>query len=75
MNADKEIDTRGLNCPLPLLKAKRALGELTTGQVLRVIATDPHSMRDFQAFSRQTGHELLQQTEMGSEYIHMLRHR
>ncbi len=75
MDADKEVDARGLNCPLPILKAKKALGELATGQVLRVIATDPHSMRDFQAFARQTGHELLQQTEMGHEFIHMLKHR
>jgi TusA-related sulfurtransferase len=75
MNADKEIDTRGLNCPLPILKAKKALADLGSGQILRVLATDPGSMRDFQAFARQTGHELLQQTEMGAEFIHILRHR
>jgi tRNA 2-thiouridine synthesizing protein A len=75
MQADKEIDTRGLNCPLPILKAKKALGELGSGQVLRVLATDPGSVRDFQAFARQTGHELLQQAELGGEFIHLLKHR
>jgi tRNA 2-thiouridine synthesizing protein A len=75
MQADKEIDTRGLNCPLPILKAKKALGELSSGQVLRVLATDPGSMRDFQAFARQTGHELLQQAELSGEFVHLLKHR
>ncbi|MEY2873154.1 MAG: hypothetical protein RLZZ373_525 [Pseudomonadota bacterium] len=74
--ADKDIDTRGLNCPLPILKAKKALAELASGQVLRVLATDPGSVRDFQAFARQTGHVLLgQETLPGNEFIHLLRRR
>ena len=58
MNAQKELDTRGLNCPLPILKAKKALAEMESGEVLKVVATDPGSVRDFQAFARQTGNEL-----------------
>ena len=74
--ADKEIDTRGLNCPLPILKAKKALADLTSGQVLRVLATDPGSLRDFQAFARQTGNELVEQQQTpAGEYIHVLRRR
>jgi TusA-related sulfurtransferase len=72
---DKELDTRGLNCPLPILKAKKALAELASGQVLRVVATDPGSMRDFQAFARQTGNELVGQTTAGDEFVHLLRRR
>jgi len=59
MNIDKEIDTRGLNCPLPILKTKKALNTMTSGQTIRVLATDPSSMLDFKAFAAQTGHELL----------------
>jgi TusA-related sulfurtransferase len=74
--ADKELDTRGLNCPLPILKAKKALAELASGQVLRVLATDPGSLRDFQAFARQTGHVLLgQETLPGNAFVHLLRRR
>lgn len=73
--ADRELDTRGLNCPLPILKTKKMLGEMQAGEVLRVVSTDPGSMRDFQAFARQTGHELLEQTTEGSEFIHVLRRR
>ena len=62
MDAQKELDTRGMNCPLPILKAKKALAEMSSGDVLKVVATDPGSMRDFQAFARQTGNELLEQT-------------
>jgi tRNA 2-thiouridine synthesizing protein A len=72
---DREIDTRGLNCPLPILKAKKALSEMLSGQVLRVVATDPGSTRDFQAFSKQTGHELVNQAAAGGEFIHWLRRR
>ena len=72
---DREIDTRGLSCPLPILRAKKALAELTSGQVLKVLATDPGSTRDFQAFARQTGHELLWQSDDGGESIHILRRR
>ncbi|HET9863423.1 MAG TPA: sulfurtransferase TusA family protein [Steroidobacteraceae bacterium] len=75
MQIDKEIDTRGLNCPLPILKAKKALTEMQSGQLLRVISTDGGSLRDFQAFSRQTGNELVEQQTVGDEYIHVLRRR
>jgi tRNA 2-thiouridine synthesizing protein A len=75
MNIDKEIDTRGLNCPLPILKAKKALSEMTSGQLLRVVATDGGSVRDFQAFARQTGNELVEQESAGSDFIHVLRRR
>ncbi|KAF4530344.1 hypothetical protein B566_EDAN018480, partial [Ephemera danica] len=54
MESHKEIDTRGLNCPLPILKAKKALSEMASGEVLKVVATDPGSVRDFQSFARQT---------------------
>ena len=75
MHFDKELDTRGLNCPLPILKAKKALSEMVSGQVLRVVATDGGSVRDFQAFARQTGNELVDQQTVGSEYLHFLRRR
>jgi tRNA 2-thiouridine synthesizing protein A len=75
MHIDKEIDTRGLNCPLPILKAKKALAELESGQVLKVVATDGGSLRDFQAFAKQTGHQLLEQQTVGAEFIHVLRKR
>ena len=75
MNIDKEIDTRGLNCPLPILKAKKALAELLSGQTLKVVATDPGSIRDFQAFARQTGNELIEQSNIGDEFVHYLRRR
>ena len=71
----KEVDSRGLNCPLPILKAKRALADMQSGEVLKVVATDPGSLRDFQAFARQTGNELLEQTPVGDEFIHYLRRR
>jgi len=75
MNADKELDTRGLNCPLPILKAKKALAEMESGQLLKVFATDPGSMRDFQAFARQTGNELVEQSSAADEFVHILRRR
>ena len=75
MQIDKEIDTRGLNCPLPILKAKKALTEMHSGQLLRVISTDGGSLRDFQAFSKQTGNELVDQQTVGDEFIHVLRRR
>ena len=75
MQIDKEIDTSGLNCPLPILKAKKALSELQSGQTLKVIATDGGSIRDFQAFAKQTGNELLEQQTVGTDYIHVLRRR
>jgi len=75
MNIDKEIDTRGLNCPLPILKAKKALSDMQSGQTLKVIATDPGSVRDFLAFAKQTGNELLEQTTAGNDFIHVMRRR
>ncbi len=63
MDFDKEVDARGLNCPLPILRAKKALAEMLPGQVVRVVATDPGAVKDFQAFAKQTGNELLGQTE------------
>ena len=75
MQVDREIDTRGLNCPLPILKAKKSLNEMQSGQLLRVVATDPGSVRDFQAFSRQTGNELVEQQTAGADFIHVLRRR
>jgi TusA-related sulfurtransferase len=75
MNIDKEIDTRGLNCPLPILKAKKALTDMQSGQLLKVVATDAGSVRDFQAFAKQTGNELVEQQTVGQEFIHVLRRR
>ena len=75
MQIDKEIDTRGLNCPLPILKAKKALAEMLSGQLLRVVSTDPGSTRDFQAFSKQTGNELIDQETAGDDFIYVLKRR
>lgn len=73
--AHKEIDTRGLNCPLPILRAKKALADMAAGQVLKVVSTDPGSTRDFQAFCKQTGNELLAQQTAGKDYIHFVKRR
>ncbi len=75
MDVQRELDTRGLNCPLPILKAKKALAEMLSGELLRVVSTDPGSMRDFQAFARQTGNELVEQNSSGDEFVHTLRRR
>ena len=75
MHIHQELDTRGLNCPLPILKAKRSLNDMQSGELLRVVSTDPGSVRDFQAFARQTGNELVEQTSGGSDYVHVLRRR
>ena len=75
MNIDKEIDTSGLNCPLPILKAKKALTDLHSGQTLKVIATDPGSWRDFEAFARQTGNELVSQEKTEVNFIYVLKRR
>ena len=75
MQIDKELDARGLNCPLPILKAKKALAEMQSGQTLRVVATDEGSVRDFQNFARQTGNELLEQQTVGSDFYHVMRRR
>ncbi len=63
MEIDRDLDVKGLNCPLPILRTKKALAEMETGQVLRVRATDPGSVKDFAAFAKQTGNELLEQKE------------
>ncbi|MCH8179404.1 MAG: sulfurtransferase TusA family protein [Proteobacteria bacterium] len=79
MDIHKELDARGLMCPLPILKAKKALSDMTSGEVLKVLATDPGSVRDFQAFARQTGNELVEQQALEvngqPEYVHFLRRR
>ncbi|NBD19699.1 hypothetical protein GTZ97_03320 [Aquabacterium fontiphilum] len=79
MEIHKEIDTRGLTCPLPILKAKKALADMHSGEVLKVLATDPSSVRDFQAFARQTGNDLIEQhtTQVNGqdEFAHLLRRR
>jgi TusA-related sulfurtransferase len=75
IHVDREIDTRGLNCPLPILRAKKALADLVSGQVLKVVSTDPGSMRDFQAFCKQTGNELLSQQTIEKDFVHFLKRR
>jgi len=75
MEYDKELDARGLNCPLPILRTKKSLSELAAGQVLKVSATDPGSVKDMQAFAKQTGNELVSTAEVGGEYVFMLRKR
>ena len=75
MTPTEELDTRGLNCPLPILKAKKALAGLRSGDTLKVVSTDPGSVRDFQAFARQTGNELVEQATAGDEFVHVLRRR
>lgn len=68
LNADLELDARGLNCPLPILRAKKAINSLASGQVLRVVATDPGSVKDFDAFCKQTGNRMLDSAQQGGEY-------
>jgi len=75
MNIDQEIDTRGLNCPLPILKAKKALATMASGQLLKVLSTDTGSLRDFVAFAKQTGNELVSQETVGNEFVHILKRR
>jgi tRNA 2-thiouridine synthesizing protein A len=75
MNFDKELDARGLNCPLPILRAKKALNELQSGQVLKILATDPGSVKDFQAFSKQTGNELLSHAEANKEFTFYMKRK
>ena len=75
MDVTKDLDCRGLNCPLPILKAKKALADMVSGETLRVVSTDAGSLRDFQAFARQTGNELLEQSTLGSDFLHVLRRR
>jgi tRNA 2-thiouridine synthesizing protein A len=73
MNFYKDLDARGLNCPLPILRAKKALGEIQSGQVLRIVSTDPGSVKDFAAFCKQTGNELLSQADAGKEFTFFLK--
>ena len=70
---DRELDARGLNCPLPILRARKALNEMTSGQVLRIVATDPGSQKDFESFSKQTGNALVSQSAAGTEFVFYLR--
>ena len=75
MHIDKEINTRGLHCPLPILKAKKALSDMVSGDILKVVSTDAGSVRDFQAFAKQTGNELIDQQTEGEDFIHVMRRR
>ena len=70
---DQELDASGLNCPLPILRAKKALGTLQAGQILHIIATDPGSVKDFDAFSKQTGNELLESREEGGKFYFLIK--
>lgn len=71
----RELDARGLNCPLPILKTKKALADMASGQVLRVTATDTGSVRDFQAFAKQTGNDLLSQSQENQEFIFFMKRK
>ena len=73
MDFDKELDARGLNCPLPILRTKKSLNDMVSGQILRVIATDPGSVKDFQAFSRQTGNESLSAETATNEFVFFMK--
>src|SRR6476660_1171662 len=75
MEFQKELDARGLNCPLPILKAKKALAEMATGEVLKIVATDSGSVRDFQAFAKQTGNALLSHSQNGYEFVFLMRRK
>ncbi len=73
MHFDKELDARGLNCPLPILRAKKSLAEVTSGQILKILSTDPGSVKDFAAFAKQTGNELLSTAEAAGEYTFFMK--
>ena len=75
MHIDEEVDARGLSCPLPILRAKKALAKMASEQMLRVVATDAHSLEDFQAFAKQTGNEIVEQSTVGADFITVLRRR
>lgn len=75
MNFDRELDVKGLNCPLPILRAKKALAELRSGQVLRILTTDPGSVKDFQAFAKQTGNDLLSHGEQDNVFEFFLKRK
>lgn len=72
---DREVDARGLNCPLPILRTKKALNDMQSGQLIQILATDPASVRDFQAFARQTGNELVEQGERDGAFYFVLKRR
>ena len=72
-NHDQELDASGLNCPLPILRAKKTLNGMESGQILQVTATDPGSVKDFDAFAKQTGNELLETSEEGGKYLFLLK--
>lgn len=73
--ADKEVDARGLNCPLPILRAKKALADMASGQILKVLATDPGSQRDFAAFAKQTGNALVETMTQDKIFMFWMRRR
>jgi tRNA 2-thiouridine synthesizing protein A len=73
MDFNKELDARGLNCPLPILRTKKALADMASGDILKVIATDPGSVKDMQAFAKQTGNELVNSAEAGGEYTFFMK--
>ncbi len=73
MNADQVLDARGLSCPLPILKTKKSLGSLTSGQVLRIVCTDHGSIKDMEAFTKQTGHQLVSSTVENGEYVFLMK--
>jgi tRNA 2-thiouridine synthesizing protein A len=75
MEFDRELDVKGLNCPLPILRTKKALSEMASGEVLRVLATDPGSVKDFQAFAKQTGNELLSSAEIDTVFEYFLKRK
>ncbi|KAB2313000.1 sulfurtransferase TusA family protein [Betaproteobacteria bacterium SCN2] len=73
MEFNKELDARGLNCPLPILRTKKALAEMASGEILKVLATDPGSVKDMQAFAKQTGNDLINSAEAGGEYTFFMK--
>lgn len=73
MDFQKELDARGLNCPLPILKTKKSLADMTSGQVLKVVSTDCGSVKDMQAFANQTGNQLISQSEANGEYVFFMK--
>lgn len=75
MDFDRELDVKGLNCPLPILRTKKMLAEMVSGQVLKVLATDPGSVKDFQAFARQTGNELLAHEEKDKVFEYLIKRK
>lgn len=75
MEFDRDLDVKGLNCPLPILRTKKALADMESGQILRVLATDPGAQKDFPAFARQTGNELIEQREEGTTFEFYLKRK